>query len=190
MLLPWLTHEFDMNPPILLIRHPCAVVASQLRHEAWSRVPEEFEIPQTKYNDIYYKYVDILKTISTKEEALAARWCLEYKIPFSYPRPHPWILVTYENLVKNGEEELRRIFRILQIELPEAAIKHLDVPSSSTLPGSPIVTGGHQLSGWRKTLSVAQIRRILNIVKGFNMDFYTSEVEPDYERLYNSPSPQ
>lgn len=186
MLLPWLAYRFDINPPILFIRHPCAVVASQLRHEAWSDIRDKFEIPQTRYNDIYYRYSDILRTISTKEEVLAARWCLEYKIPLSYPKPHPWILVTYENLVKNGEQEVRRIFERLNMQLPEVAINNLHTPSRSTQEGSRILTGGDQLSGWRKTLSTAQIKRILNIARKFDMDFYDFKTEPDYSRLYNN----
>ena len=36
MLLPWLTLRFPTRRPLLLVRHPCAVVASQIRNGAWA----------------------------------------------------------------------------------------------------------------------------------------------------------
>lgn len=40
MLLPWIVKNFNVNP-ILLIRHPCAVVNSQIRHENWNHIGKE-----------------------------------------------------------------------------------------------------------------------------------------------------
>jgi hypothetical protein len=40
-----------------------------------------------------------------------------------------------------------------------------------------------QLSKWRDRLSDRQIDRILEIANAFGLDFYTDELEPDYERL-------
>lgn len=34
-LLPWVCKNFELPPPVLLIRHPCAVIASQLRSDDW-----------------------------------------------------------------------------------------------------------------------------------------------------------
>ena len=40
-----------------------------------------------------------------------------------------------------------------------------------------------QLSKWKKALSDKQIERILKIVRDFDLDFYTEDIEPDYDKF-------
>ena len=42
---------------------------------------------------------------------------------------------------------------------------------------------GDQLSKWKKILAKEEIERILDIVSDFSLDFYTKDVEPDYENI-------
>ena len=46
-LLPWMCRTFNLVPPVFLIRHPCAVVASQLNY-GWTghRTPRHARIPR------------------------------------------------------------------------------------------------------------------------------------------------
>jgi hypothetical protein len=65
-------------------------------------------------------------------------------------------------------------------------IRHLEEPSMLTLKGDKtIVTNADdQLSKWKKTLSEEQVERILKIVSDFGLDFYTKDIEPDYNHPY------
>jgi hypothetical protein len=130
---------------------------------------------------------DILADIKTWEEALAAAWCMDYLAPLSTPKPHPWIFVTYERLVRHGEEEIQRIFNALGLETPRSALQGLRAPSKSVRGDSPILTGEDPLAHWTKRLSKEQVKRILHLASAFGLDFYGEGLEPDYERVEKQP---
>ena len=155
-LLAWISKRFPVRLLILLIRHPCAVVASQRSFPVWS---------------------------ATREEALADIWCQEYSVLLSSPRPHPWILVPYEKLVTEGRTELDRVFQALDMEVPRTAIEHLGIPSATSRERSAVRTGGNSLGAWREILTADQVRRVLDVVSTYGLDFYSDRLEPDYERL-------
>ena len=184
-LLRWMTEKFPIRTPILLIRHPCAVVASQMHHPSWS--PITSTDADSRFLAAYPWVSDILTDIRTWEEALAATWCMDYFAPLSTPKPHPWILVTYEKLVRNGEEEIQRIFDALELEIPKSAVKSLRAPSKSVREDSSILMGEDPLAAWTKRLSKEQAKRILRLVSAFGLDFYGEGLEPDYERVEDQP---
>ena len=114
---------------------------------------------------------------------LAATWALDYYIPLSSPKPHPWLLVSYESLVRNGVEEIRRIFSVIGMDMPSKSLLQLQTPSATTHLDSPIMYGDDPLMGWYKRLDKDQIKRILNVTAAFGLDFYSDAPEPDYKRL-------
>lgn len=156
-MLRWIVENFPIRPPILLIRHPCAVVSSQMY------------IPSSWGN--------------SKPSELARSWCYDYSIPLSSPKPHPWILVSYERLVREKEAEIKRIFKVLGFDVPKAAMDLFRRPSSTTRKDSPVRQGLDPLTDWKSHLTEEQVKHILGIVKGFGLDFYNEDPEPDYEWL-------
>jgi len=42
------------------------------------------------------------------------------------------------------------------------------------------------IDGWKKQLTTDQVKKILHIVHGFGINFYSENIEPDYEILYYS----
>lgn len=107
LLLHWMLHQFPIRA-ILMIRHPCAVVSSQLCHSAWNDITKEnITFPQNLADDfphlreIYYR-------IETTEEVLAFEWALQTYIPLVQQAPHPWYLTTYEKLINDGKDEVNR----------------------------------------------------------------------------------
>ncbi len=53
-MLLWLTENFSFkHKPVLLLRHPFAVVASQMRHMGFDGVHETISVPQTPHNDFW-----------------------------------------------------------------------------------------------------------------------------------------
>lgn len=183
-ILKWMTEKFQIRTPILLIRHPCAVIASQSRGLHPYKIPLPIDV-NPAFAAAYPQFLDYLESLETQEEARAARWCMHYYPPLSLPKPHPWLLVPYERLVRQGERELERIFDALDIEMPEDAVKRLKVPSATTKKWSNVLTGKDPLSGWKESLTTEQIKRILRVVSTFGLDFYDEGLEPDYSRLEN-----
>lgn len=177
-LLPWICRTFDIPPPVLLIRHPCAVVASQLRY-GW----KDTERPDSpRYLGRFPAFEDVLSRTSCDEEHLAALWCLDYLPAMLEARPHPWMLLTYEDLLLRPEAALARIAENWGVELDMAdALARLQGPSS--------VVSHHGISGingWRGQLTVKQVMRILNVVHAFGFCFYSRADEADYAALHSA----
>ena len=189
MLLEWLTDNFAVYP-VLLVRHPCAVVSSQLLHKGWQYLKKEknydYSIPYSRYNEAYLLYEDVLKTVKTSEENLAATWCLTMNDSLkNRSNDVKWITVAYENLYSNFEYEINRIFSRLGIEIPPTVYQKNRKLSVSTLESSSqYVLSGKQLNSWKERLTAKQQNNIMGIVKAFEIDHYTLDPEPDLTKMY------
>jgi hypothetical protein len=168
---------------VLMIRHPCAVVASQLQHGAWKHVTKEnVTIPEALF-ERYNHLPEVFSEVQTHEEILAFEWALQTYVPLSSPRPHPWCLVTYEELVSEGRTTLRALFEALGRSVPEKAYAQLHAPSA-TASGALEETNTHaQLRTWRNRLSTKQIDRILRVAHAVGVPVYDDGLHPNLDRL-------
>ncbi len=193
--LPWMENRFKLRSTILLIRHPCSVIVSQLKTGFCG-----YHADTPPFNNIFptkkmilkeAREIDIigsnilkkLEKIETKEEILATAWCLDNIVPLSGPKPHKWITVCYEKLVKEKESEMIRILKeIGEDKLTQSMIKGLQTPSMLTSDDEKHIVNDaeKQLSKWKKQLSEKQVKNILDIISLFNLDFYKEDIEPDY----------
>jgi hypothetical protein len=182
LLLYWLLQQFPVRA-ILMIRHPCAVVASQLRHSAWKHITKEnCSFPRNIVID-YPHLQEIFNYVETKEELLAFEWILKTYIPLSQPKPHPWYLSTYERLVIDGQSELENIFSFLENPIPDEAVYFLRKPSKTTQNSSNVAKGRSPLMGWKNHLTEQQVERILRLTHLAGIDFYTDDLVPDLAKL-------
>lgn len=179
-LLPWLCNNFNFKRlPVFLIRHPYAVISSQLEHGAWDKVNNQYTIPDCKFNCHIIEHEDFLSSIKYIEEKLAAEWCLT-NIPTlrSAGNNNKWITVNYENLLVQPELELNKIFNVWNLEIPQIIRNRINLPSW-TSKGNTSVTAKERLSKWRDTLNSEQKNRINRVLSYFKVEFYgESEVMP------------
>lgn len=192
----WFLGEFDTRATVLLMRHPCAVVASMLNHGSWneeghldvlgaSRAEQALhggELPPS----LEEVFRPVLDRISTQVEVLATMWCLDHYIPLIH---HPqenngrWLLVTYERLVTEGEAELNRIAEEVGVKVSPEMLSYLESPSASVkdkLRQDPY----RQLAKWRDRLTGSQVKQVLSIVEEVGLaDFYTDQLEPSKKRI-------
>lgn len=184
-LLPWLVKQFDIKPPVYIIRHPCAVIVSQMKM-VWKESPSMFTIPKTRFPELYKKYEHILKNVNTTVKYLAARWCLDNIIPLNYPENNNrWITVFYENLVTNPQKEVPRIFNRLGLELPRHIWDKINIPSTMTQQDSPLKQDKiEQLSKWKHELSEKDIDSILDMLKKFELKIYNDDILPVSNHCY------
>ena len=98
LLLEWLVPQFPIMPPLVIIRHPCAVVSSQLRMGSWNHVAAPVECPE--FFSRYPQFAPVRDRLKYLDEFLALAWCLDYYTIIKIPLPSPWLLVPYEELVK------------------------------------------------------------------------------------------
>ena len=165
-LIPWLTRVFDFTyAPIYLIRHPFAVVASQLKHPAWNPNFDGYRIPDCPYNEFYLRHADFLASLQDKYEELVSTWCLTNLVPLRNSRNNKsWITVYYENLLFNPEQELGRIFGRWGLPLPESILSRVTHPSSSTSDATFQQSREKQLSKWQNFFDKTEIERMMNVL--------------------------
>jgi len=178
-MLGWLAANFPVRPPVLLVRHPCAVIASQLRR-GWSN-PHP---PRLKgFLARHPQFTDYLETLRDPTEFAAALWSMQTYAPLMLPKPWPFVLITYENLAADPRSELSRLFNAWQMPLPEGIVDRALRPSGTTDMGSALRVGSDPTSAWRQTLSTAQIDAILRVIQTFGLDFYDAGPKPELARL-------
>lgn len=191
LLFHWFLARFNVQP-IVLIRHPCAVVSSQLRHYAWKSVHRApfFQIPGFRYHEYFLQYEEVLKHIHTAEGVLAAIWAINTKA-IEEPHQHnrPWHTLVYEKLLLHKEEEIPALFHWINQVPPPGIYKRSEQLSSTSSEISKRTLGkpdhSIHLNKWKKDLNQRQIANIMHIVKDIGVDYYsTDELEPDYTKLY------
>ena len=196
-LLPWIDKRFQLRNITYIIRHPCAVIASQIKtgfsgyqndYNYTNRFPsKDVIIAEASNIDIIdSSLIKKLKRIKTIEEVLATAWCLDNYVPLYYLDSQKWNMIVYEKLVTDGEPELRKLFgEIGEEDSTDLAINQLKKPSMLTIEKDPktVLSTDIQLSKWKKSLSKDKIKRILSIVEDFGLNFYTEKNEPDYDNV-------
>lgn len=174
-LLPWICQTFEIRAPILLIRHPCAVIASQLNFSFWRNTKRPAAPP-------FIKNFPLLKSALGKtegaEENLAALWALDQLPALIQPAPHLWIIVTYEELFLRPKITLSKIFQAWNLDIDiDLAISRLHQESSTVYKK---ING---IDGWKKTLTNKQVDKILKTIENFGLNFYTQDILPDLDLL-------
>lgn len=187
LLFHWLLARFDIKP-IVLTRHPCAVVASQLQHFAWADIRKEpvFQIANFRHNHYFIQYFDVLKHIHTPEGILAAFWAINTRaIQEAHQHSTPWYSLTYEKLLLNRETEITKLFHWMGKEIPSDIFEKSGKASvSSSQKSRLILEKGKpdlQLGKWQQELNQRQRSNIMAIVKDIGINYYSAnELEPDY----------
>lgn len=187
LLMPWLIRQFKFNS-ILLTRHPCAVIASQLRLPAWMHidphlVKKNVDFP---YSEYYFSALQKIGKIDSKEKYLAFIWALGFQnTAMSKDNNKRWLTVSYEALLTDFHHELNRIDQRFSFDLLEKSIDDKK-PSKSTKPNSlPYLHNNEQLASWKNELSKKQIATILAVLDKFEISIYSEKLEPDYKLLYS-----
>ena len=188
-----LANEYQMRIPICIVRHPCAVVSSQMhRRTKHQTVTEQKSIENWSnglpavgqtFLSFYPQFEHILKNLNTWEEILATRWCMDNIELITTNKSLPYIVVSYEHFVTSGENTLKSLYNYLEIEWKKSYKKGLGTLSSTVVEGSNVAEGSNPLVGWKQKLSPQQTSNILNIVRKFGCSFYGKNVEPDYKNL-------
>lgn len=183
MILPWLLRRIPLRT-VLIIRHPCAVVLSQMRHSSWANFDRN-NITVPAGIERHFPHVpDVASRVVSKAQALAFQWSLQTLVPLSAAIDTLY-LTSYERMVEEGPDESRRIFSYLNEPMPRQVNNRLRKPSKTTQTGSHVADGKNPLTFWRSKLSSREIEEILDIVHRMGIEFYTEELHPENQILSN-----
>lgn len=176
LLLEWLQKNFDVNI-IFVIRHPCAVVASQ-KKMGWAAGLECFTRQEKLVNDYLAPFLPLLNSVKSLTENFMLRWCIENYVPLSQARKGRIKILPlfYEDMVMNPVEKLREILGNLQYPAPEIE-RFCNKFSKRQKPRR------ESLTKWQKNLSEKEISTILDYAKKFGLSFYGEGELPDKTKL-------
>jgi Sulfotransferase family len=146
MMLSWLRASFNARI-VFVIRHPVAVVLSQLRSRRWWNPYD--------YIDRYRSDSDLLGTLDAKTkhlllhsiddvEAYALCWCIENKVALEQVQKCGIPIVHYELLLLEGFPEWQRIVSALELK---------------QVPGEQLVSQPSQQTWGQKATDVTRLRR-------------------------------
>jgi hypothetical protein len=184
-LLPWLSMNFKIKGMVLIIRHPCAFIASMKKY--MKKLPPRVPVRRQRFVDENLPHLaSYVKELKTIDEILAARWCTDYYVPLKSSKRNSWIEVLYEKLVLSGPEELNRIYNKLNLSGLDAAVDRLTRRSLTTRSWSAdhdYSSAKERLSNWKRSIDQQQLKRIFSVLEAFGISGYSDEVVPDSENI-------
>lgn len=183
-LLKWLSAHFPQVSIIFMLRHPCAVVNSQIKMQWWVEgVDQDFEeiLSQDDLVEDFLKdVIQELRSLSNPFEKLVALWCIENIVPLKQFTPGEMHIMFYEHFCDRPEIEAERLFSYLQFKPDAAKLRErLLSPSSLASPESAIVKGTSLIGDWLKTISSAEISRVTEVLRLFGLEkIYCDSPQP------------
>lgn len=176
LMLPWLARQYGF-PTILVVRHPCAVVASRLKLSTadWSaeKALGRYRDDKAVYELIGERFnVDLARPMSAAS-ALSCVWCIENVLPVEWAAQENYRVVAYENLLMYPEIEWRRVVSFLGLEkIPNTEL--LGAPSQQSAPDmcDRKFTPQH-IERWRTQLGSEEIAAVADMMERFGSDLYS-----------------
>ncbi|HET7271583.1 MAG TPA: sulfotransferase [Rubrobacter sp.] len=165
LLLGWMNANFPGMPIILLLRHPCAVVASRLAlgwKDNLSVTMEQEELVE----DFLLPMEAEIRAARDDFERHLFLWCIDNYVPLKQFETGQIHLAFYENLLVNPEEELGSLFAFLGEDLDSRAFGNLERPSPLSRKNAPAPS----VDGWRSQTSPRRLERTIEVLNLFGLD--------------------
>jgi len=175
LLLGWMRAHFPGMPIVLLLRHPCAVVASRIAL-GWKDNLSETMAQEELIEDFLSPVETEIEAARSDFERHLFLWCIDNYVPLRQFGPGEMHLVFYENLLVDSKRELRRLFEFLGEDQDDRAYDRLARPSPLSRKNDPAPS----VDGWRDHISAHQLERAGEILGLFGLDrIYGSGPMPD-----------
>lgn len=169
LILEWIRSNFPEIPIVLLMRHPCAVAVSKVKL-GWETHLEEFLSQPELIEDYLAPYESHLRQPMGAFEKHVMLWCVENYIPLCHFKNGEILVVFYEDLCSNPENEVGRIKSYIKANIPSDYQSVLSIPSALSRKDSAINTGGSLVDDWRKSLISDEVDRAIEICALFGLD--------------------
>jgi hypothetical protein len=162
-------------PIILLLRHPCAVVASRLALGWKDNLSETME-QQALVEDFLLPMEAEIRAAKADFERHLFLWCIDNYVPLKQFGPKDVHLTFYENLLARPEAELQSLFAFLGEDFDDRVYRRLRRPSPLSRKNTPCPS----TEEWRSRVSATQLERTMEILGLFGLDhLYGEGTMPD-----------
>jgi hypothetical protein len=173
----WLGEHLPEPQYVGLLRHPCAVVASQ-RHKKMVS-PDAFHGARLQFAKLWPELAPALASVTTEVSRYAACWCMDTLALTNGKKPPRFRLVCYEDLVSDGDAAFANLADWIGVSRSAVDASGLSLPSAST--DDPHVGGTAQLGKWQERLTRAEVDEIFSLLDAFGLSVYRKgSLEPDH----------
>ena len=178
LLFPRLANRYPDQKHVLLLRHPAAVVLSQVRN-GWNlssaRIREQAELRESPaisaLGDLGWPASGFLSNL--------VFWAAENRIAIDHALRSNAMIVFYEHICMSSTEVLDDLSRFLGISLPSAALNRLNKVSWSSSADIGSMSVSEKISRWQGDLSAEQMSQVSRVLELSGLDeFYSLESEP------------
>ena len=191
MMLSWLQRSFDARI-VYIVRHPAAVVLSQLRAARFwhpRRTIEQYRQDKRLLETLDKPTATMVCEPLEYIEACALQWCIEVRTALNQARDSGITVVFYEELIEHGRPEWQRILRALGLHsIPEDDL--VMMPSQQAW-GDKAKNAGlvRRYESWMQQGDKDVIARVQNVLDATSTDLYrVSEYLPlNADRYRNGP---
>jgi hypothetical protein len=166
LLLPWLATWFPVKI-VHLMRHPCAVIDSQLRL-GWQSELDDIYAQPALLEDLLSPFSHWLESASAPFEKLAVLWCVENLLPVEMASRGLCHWMVYEEYAAHPEAAFSRLLDELGLT-PTAATRR----AIGTWVSAPSPTRVEK-DLWHVPLTLQERERVMEIVKGFGINTYAA----------------
>lgn len=176
--LAWLRAQFPALPIIYIMRHPGAVVSSQIRMGWGYQRTLRLMLTQPALIEAHlHPFVELASRTLDEFEQRVLLWCMVNYVVLRQLQPGQAQVVCYEDLVLEPETRFKALFDYLGQPYEEAAVLALnEKPSATTWSDTP-EANIRRLDRWQDNLTTLQIDTMLDLLALFGLD-----------RLYGSSS--
>lgn len=169
LLLHWLRRHFPSVPIVFLMRHPCAVAASQLRGRWGLRAADLLRQPRL-VEDFLSPFAGLIHSARDEFDNLLLVWCVENYVPLRQFRRGEIFILFYEELLRHPEREIERLFGFLGRPAGPGVFEQFRRPSAQSRSWSAVLTGDDPLDSWRRHIDAGQVRRAAQLLRVFGLD--------------------
>jgi hypothetical protein len=181
LLLGWMRANFPGMPIVLLLRHPCAVVASRLAL-GWKDNLHETMEQEDLVEDFLLPVEAEIRAARDDFERHLLLWCIDNYVPLRQFGRDQIHLIFYENLLMSPEDELRSLFGFLGEDLDGRIYDKLARPSPLSRRDAPLPS----VDGWRTRVGARRLERAGEILALFGLDrVYGEGPMPDPSGAYD-----
>jgi hypothetical protein len=169
----YVRRRFGVPKPLVVIRHPCAVVSSQRRVGKWESHPHVSKVLLERNPGL----ADYVREDASLIERLAMTWAGD--VLAAKQSKDDLHILHYEDMLTKGSEAFRSAFRSWGVEDRLYGLDEvLQISSSTTREWSSTDSVQARLSRWQKDLDDKTIDSVLRIVRGMGVTDYSKELLP------------
>jgi hypothetical protein len=165
--LGWMARAVPEATYLLVLRHPCATVLSQMRSGwEWHVSPEVFLDQPALVEGPLAAHLDLVRGARPGLEQHVVAWCVDMLVALGEIGGSAVHVAFYEHLVTRPAEELGALFAAAGRELAAAALARAGTPSALTRVGTP---GQDPVARWTSAMPRRDAERAIELVEAFGL---------------------